>query len=293
LLTVFDAPLFISLGLLGVRTFWKDRKTHLIGLAGWTLFGVFWWTQLPGYVDHSDTFNSFVALFALPIFGFFGYHEYLSYKWDEEYRPLRFVAGATFFAATIYFVVERTPEISGPLIKIVSDHSVGLLNALGHNYTTLEPQFIMGELSVPIMPSTVRMVLACTALQGMTVAGSFILLGWESWKRKAAVLTLVLVPVYLVNLGRNALVIYLCDVQGMSFNLAQGVIGKSISLVTLVILVVVAFILLPSLYENIVGILDLPWRKGPNHRYRDRIFGTTFPEEKETEIETTEEENRP
>ncbi|UCD92372.1 MAG: exosortase/archaeosortase family protein, partial [Methanobacteriota archaeon] len=175
--------------------------------------------------------------------------------------------------------------LSGPLIKVVSDHSIGLLKAVGHSYTTLEPRIIMGELSVPIVPSTVRMVLACTALQGMAVAGSFILLGWESWKRKAAVLGLVLVPTYLVNLGRNALVIHLCDVQGMTFNLAHGVIGKSISLVTLVVLVVVAFILLPSLYENIVGVMDLPWRRGPNHQYKDRVFGTTFTKEEPTDEE--------
>lgn len=293
MLTIFDIPLFISLALLGVRTFWKDRRTHLFGTVGWILFGIFWWTQLPGYVDHSDTFNSFVALFALPVFAFLGYHEYLSYKWDDEYRPLRFVAGATFVAATIYFLVEKTPQLSGPLIKVVSDHSVALLNAFGSNYTSGEPRLLYGELSVSIIPSTVRIVLACTALQAMTVAGSFILLGWESWKRKAAVLTLVLIPIYIVNLSRNALVIYLCDVQGMSFNLAHGVIGKSISLITLVILVVVAFILLPSLYENIVGILDLPWRKGPKHQYEDRVFGTTFTKEEETEIETTEEEKRP
>lgn len=292
MLTVVDALLFVSLGLLGVRAFWKDDRSHLVGLTGWILFGIFWWFQLPGYIAHSDYFNSLAAFLALPAFAFLGYHEYLSYKWKEEYQPLKFLAIATFFAATIYFVVEKTPQISGPLTKVVADHSVALLNAFGHNYGTGPVEYISGELSVPIYNSTVRIILACTALQAMTVSGGFILSSSESWKRKGAVLALVLVPIYLVNLARNAVVIYLCDVQGMSFEIAHGVVGKSISLITLVILVVVAFILLPSLYDNIVGVLDLPWRKGPNHEYKNRLFGRTITKGEEAIDDSTEETER-
>jgi exosortase/archaeosortase len=80
-----------------------------------------------------------------------------------------------------------------------------------------------------------------------------------------------------VNLFRNAIVIILVHENGFDyFDFAHNVIGKGLSLVSLIILVLVAFIQVPELYEDINGLFELPWRKGPKHDYMKfvgRLYG--------------------
>jgi len=48
------------------------------------------------------------------------------------------------------------------------------------------------------------------------------------------------------------------------------------SFAALIILVLVAFIQVPELYEDINGLFELPWRKGPKHDYMKfvgRLYG--------------------
>jgi exosortase/archaeosortase len=68
---------------------------------------------------------------------------------------------------------------------------------------------------------------------------------------------------------RNVVVIHLYDIQNVNFELAHGFIGKMISLLTLVGLVVLLFEILPQFYDNIMGSFDLLWRKGPKHEPKD------------------------
>ena len=62
-------------------------------------------------------------------------------------------------------------------------------------------------------------------------------------------------------------VIYGIEVLGYSFAFMHHVVGKIGSLVVLIILAFFAFTVLPELYDNIMGLLDLPKRKGPLETY--------------------------
>ncbi|MCK5548119.1 MAG: hypothetical protein KAI64_03835, partial [Thermoplasmata archaeon] len=66
-------------------------------------------------------------------------------------------------------------------------------------------------------------------------------------------------------------IIYLYGSLGWDFDFVHGVIGKAISLVTLFVLIIVVFVMLPELYENINGVFELPWRKAPNHDHKKHI----------------------
>lgn len=275
---IADGLLFVSIALLGIGFLWKSIRCHLVRAAGWTVFGIFWWLQMPDYVEQLDVFNALASALALPAFMFFAYHEILSYRWREEYMPLRFLAGATFLASAIFFTVDRIPLLAGNLIKVVADHTVALLNGVGASYTTGDIFYpggfswyrvSSGEIYVPIREADIHIILACTAIQALAVAVSFVVSTNAGWRRKGLALGISVPVIYLANLLRNVVVIHLYDVESVNFELAHGLVGKMISLLTLVGLVILLFEILPQLYDSIMGSMDLLWRKGPGHEPKD------------------------
>ena len=114
----------------------------------------------------------------------------------------------------------------------------------------------------------VNIVLACTALQAYAVAASLMLSTRDPWRRKALALGIVLPVTWVMNLVRNVVVIYFFGIRGDAFELVHNWYGKTLSLAVLLVLIFVAFKLLPELYLNINGLFELPWRKRADHDYR-------------------------
>jgi exosortase/archaeosortase family protein len=127
----------------------------------------------------------------------------------------------------------------------------------------------------------ISIVLECTALQAFLVAGAF-LFGCRGGGRKRLKTFLIIAPIiYFVNLVRNAIVIILVHNNGADyFDFAHNYIGKTLSLVVLIILIIMAFIIVPELYEDINGLFELPWRRGPKHNYL-RFVGRLYGDKEE------------
>lgn len=266
---------------MGVGFFWKDRRCHILRTFGWTLLGIHWFVKVPGYIDHADTVNALGAALALPIFLFLAYHETRSYKWNDDYAPLRFVAGALFIAGMSYFIVGNIAEVRQFIIEIIARQSVWLANVAGYDVGIAAVTTEYTELTgVPI-----RIILECTAIQAFLVAGAF-LFGCRGDKTKRLKTFLLIAPViYVVNVMRNAIVIILTYNNGPDyFDFAHNYIGKTLSLVTLIILIIVAFVIVPELYEDINGLFELPWRKGPNHDYLQFVGRIYKDEEKSAHV---------
>ena len=83
-------------------------------------------------------------------------------------------------------------------------------------------------------------------------------------KRKFYGLLVTVVPVYFLNLVRNALVVYLTGVYGHDFfPTAHNIIGKGGSLVALIILLVIVIKVIPEVFDEILGLADLYKGDGP------------------------------
>src|SRR3989304_491721 len=278
-----DAILFGGIILFGVGVFWRDRRAHLARAAAWALFGAFWFSQVPTYLNQGDPVNARGAAAALPVFLFLGYHEKLSYAWDEEYQPLRFLAVGAFWAAGIYFVVDRIPAISGGLIDLVANHTAALLNGVNPGYSVgaLNLQGNTGiwranaeEIYSPIVrdgKDVVNIILACTAIQGITITAALVPGTSDPRKRKALVLGILVPVTYVMNLVRNVVVIYYYDVNGDQWEFVHNGVGKGLSFLVLMVLMLVAFWLLPELYLNVNGLFELPWRRRRGHDYRKHV----------------------
>ena len=286
-----------SLFLLAVGYFLSNRDFFLLGkrfplkigykinIIGWFCLGFFWWIQVEHYIIIKDPVNALFCAAAVPFFGYLAYHEYLSLVWNKKYEPLRWLAAMTVVAGGIYFFVERVPFLTGWLIQVVAEQSIWILNVMDISTTLGNLEYGEGsrwyrpaseheQVSVSIEAEswkhieapTVNIVLACTALQSMIIfVGGVICTKAPSDRRIYAFLATV-PPIYILNLIRNAVVIWLTyeHIWGDdTFFWAHAVLGKVGSLIALIFLAIAVFHYLPEMQDSILGVIDLPTREIP------------------------------
>ena len=255
-------PLFAGLVFLGLGFFYKQNKTaSLLKIIGWVLF-TFFWVIMPSFLYFSeggDVFNAAVCVIGVYVFLYMAYHEWLSIRRNESVSCLNWIAGGTFLAGIIYFTLENgvIPGLKEWLIETVAAQTTDVLSLFGVS-TTRDHAFIIFN-DIPIL-----IIFACTAIQSMVLfVGMIGALPHVRITRKALGLLVTVVPIYFLNLIRNASVVYMVGSGMVSFELAHNVIGKTGSLLALVVLLFITFKIVPELYDQIIGIIDLPKRKGP------------------------------
>lgn len=177
--------------MLGVGYVYRKRISHLILIGGWIILGIYWLTQIPHFTEIEDTVNAALAALGMPLFLYFAYHEYLSYKWDENLIPLRFIAGAVFVAGMFYYIIEKVEVLSKGLIYIVSVKSVWILNLFGYPGSVGQFDHIppFNEIGLDITHSDVYIILACTGIQAIALfVGAIIVTKtdrtlWQDWAK--------------------------------------------------------------------------------------------------------------
>lgn len=273
---VTSVPLFAGLVVLGAGFFSRRQSGHLLMAAGWTVFAGYWATQ-PAFLytyEEGDVVNALICILGVYFLFYLAYHEYLSHQRGENLQALRFLAGATFVSAFFYFLIDKLPVLSGHLIKMVAEHTVWLMKAIGYQVSTGGINY--GEsITVPIYfegSHSVHLILACTGLQSMMIfIGVIAALRGVDRRRRWKAFLLTVPVIYLLNLVRNVGVIYGMEVLGYDFYFMHNVVGKAGSLLALVVLAYVAFDILPELYDNIAALVDLPKRRGPVERLLARV----------------------
>jgi phosphatidylserine decarboxylase len=188
-------------------------------------------------------------------------------------------------AGGIYFFVERVPLLAGWLIHLVAEQSIWLLDIFGIENTLGSIDYGEGsriyrsgseheEVRVsiegdswkdPLAPS-VNIVLACTALQSMIIFVGGVICTKAPLHRRFNAFLVTVPPIYILNLVRNAAVIWLTyeHVWGVdTFFWAHAVYAKIGSLLALVVLAIAVFHFLPEMQDSILGVIDLPLREAP------------------------------
>jgi archaeosortase A (PGF-CTERM-specific) len=256
-------PLFLGLIFLGIGFFWRRQKTAgIFKIFGWIAFAFFWATQ-PAFLYFSeagDVFNAAVCIAGVYVLIYIGYHELLSLRrTDEHFSCLNWIAGGTFFAGIIYFSIDSVlfPQLKYGLIEIVAAHSTDLLRFVGLDAIRQDHVIIFNETPITI-------IFACTAIQAMVLfVGMISALNTISVRRKLLGIVVTVIPIYFLNLVRNASVIFLVGSDITSFSMAHNVLAKAGALITLIVLLFIVFKLIPQLYDEISCLFDLTKRKGP------------------------------
>ena len=265
-------PLFLGLILLGAGFFF--HKTHTgswLKIFGWFLFSFFWAT-MPVFLYFSeggDIFNAAVCIIGVYVLLYVAYHEWLSLVRNEPVSCLNWIAGGTFLAGIIYFTIENgiIPGLKDWFIETVAAHSVDVLHLFGVNVSRMQDLILFNNVPITI-------IFACTAIQSMVLfIGMIGAIPRVPLKRKALGLLVTVVPIYFLNLIRNAGVVYMVGSGMTSFEMAHNVIGKTGSLLALILLLFLTFKIVPELYEEIMGIINLPKRKGPVELFIGGLLG--------------------
>jgi len=184
--------LVIGLALMGAGQFYKKRHRHILTACGEVLFGIFWLTLVPEYLEKNDTVYVVFCLAALPAFCLLAYHEYLCFTRKEELVPLDWLAGTAAFSAGLYFLIAFIPPLDEALTYAVAMNTTWVLDLFGYHATLHTGYWIGSEFAVPIEHDGVvriQIVLACTAIQSIALIMGFILATkpnrgiWEDWAK--------------------------------------------------------------------------------------------------------------
>jgi len=266
---LLPVPLFSSLILLGTgAAIKKGELAHKIKIFGWILFAFYWSTQPNSlyFGEEGDFVNAFLCIAGIFVLFYVAYHEWLSLKTKKHVGCLNWIAGASCLAGFIYFGIELTP-LRLWLIETVTSQSGWLLNLF------IGDVEVFGVNIFYKSSYAVTIIFACTAVQSMVLfVGMIVALPKVETKRKLYGLLITVVPIYLLNLIRNALVAYLVKDDPDFFFIAHNIIGKGGSLLALVILLFIVIKILPELLDEIICLTDLYKRNGPIEKFVNKYI---------------------
>ena len=266
---LISIPLFIGLGsLLSGFLIKKKILGSKIKIFGWFLFSFYWATRINTlyYAEQQDIVNALLCIIGIYILFYFAYHEWLSIERKEKINCLNWIAGASAISGLIYFIIELTP-LAIILIEIVAAQSGYLLDIFA-NGVTVNGRYITFNLAY------IRIIFACTAVQSMVIfVGMILPLKKVEKKRKIFGLLITVLPVYFLNLIRNAGITYLIGSKITDFSTAHNIIGKGGSLIALIILLFIVVKIVPEIFDEIISLTNLPKREGPIEKQIKKLFG--------------------
>jgi len=265
---IIPVPLFLGLGLLFIGFFInKDFLGNKIKILGWVIFSFYWATRINTlyYAEQQDIVNAILCIIGIYVLFYFAYHEWLSIKRNKNQNCLNWIAGASSISGLIYFIIELTP-LGIFLIEYVAAQSGALLDIFV-NGVNVSGRYITYELAY------IRIIFACTAVQSMVIfIGMILPLKNVENKRKIYGLLITIIPVYFLNLIRNAGITYLIGENITNFYIAHNLIGKGGSLIALIILLLIVVKIVPEVFDEIISLTNLTKIEGPIEKKIKKIL---------------------
>lgn len=227
-------------------------KNRYLGLVAWIFTGLAFLERVPNFLSIQDYFNTAVFTLAFVLFALFGYVA-LKGDLDVMLQVTRF----SLLSILFYFPFELYTPLRRLLIETVANQTFALGRFLGFEFVRLSwDEIVLNDRGV-------RIILPCTGIESMSLyAGACF--GVKADVRRKIEAFLVSVPtIYVLNLFRNVFVLasygYMWFGEN-SFYVAHHVIAKFLALVSLVVITLVVFKILPEL-ENLIVSLKMEIEK--------------------------------
>lgn len=281
-----------AIGLLSLAISWHRRNSSSVWLAqiGWVFVGLFFFNDASLYYAHDDLILTLFSVMALPMAGGMALWEH---KADDERTrsSLVWARGAVAYAGGPYLLIAHVPWLSVIAIWFVAGQAALFLRVSGGDHVVMGEtwvntaqgqvtweefdgnRWLMGSSTEEYMFQTelllidgsaigINFILACTALQSMVIFIGAIAVLDIDWKRRCRVLLLTVPLIHVLNLFRNAGLIWLhttyvdWSLWGMSvFEFGHSYIARFVSLFAMFIMALIMFDLLPELHRHIVRLL--------------------------------------
>ena len=263
-------PLFLSLFILISGYFGRRNCLPFLRVIGWLAFAFYWSTQINTlfYYEGGDVVNAAICTIGIYVLTYFAYKDLTT---DKECVP--WLAACAGTAGLIYFTLDNIPPLRKLLINTVTRHTALLYSVFDAKIKFEDNLIWAGYDYINGVSPTAEIIFACTAIQSMLLFVGLILpLKRVDIKRRLLMLLFLIPVIYFLNLIRNASIVYLVGYRITDMNVAHNYIGKTGSLIALVILVMLVFKYMPELYNNIICTLNLYKEEGFVERCLKRVF---------------------
>jgi len=287
------ATILGATGLLLLGAAWKSRSGRLEPIApiGWLLTGFYFFNETPFYLAKEDPVLMVMSAACLPGAIAIAMWERKENN-ESQVKALRWFRGAIFAAGFPYLLIAHVPWFSVLAIWFVAWQSGLFLQwsgsgeiQLGETYvqyadgTTVEWSawegnrwFLTEEMSEYSFSTEllgadgtsigINFVLACTAIQSMIIFVGAISVLEVSWKMKFRALLITLPLIHILNLFRNAGLIWLQGVYvdwrylGFTiFEFGHAYASRVVSLGAMFLLALVLFDMLPQMHRHVLTLL--------------------------------------
>ena len=279
-----------GLGMLALAISWLRRRQGGLRLAqiGWIFVGFSFFTQAWKYYDHDDLVLTVMCTLTLPLACWAAWVENTAA--EEQQKALIWARGTVAFAGGPYMLVTYVPYLSVLAIWFVASQSAWFLRFATGQEIEIGTTWVndpSGRVSWEAWEGNrwfatdftgeyafqsellladggligINFVLACTAIQSMVLFIGAISVLDLSWKRRVRALLLILPLIHLLNLFRNAGLIWMhmnythWDFWGMSvFEFGHTYVARFVSLFAMFLMALIMFEMLPSMHRHIMAL---------------------------------------
>ncbi len=286
------ATLVGAIGMALLFLCWKSRSGRFEAIApfAWLMTGFYFFNDVTFYLEHNDPVLSTMSILTLP--GALGIAIWERRVSEEKYqKALRWFRGTVAVAGLPYLLIAHVPILNVLAIWFVAWQSAALLSFAGGAKVTLGETyanpvdgqsvnwndwegnrwFLTDEMSefsfhtellVNGEPIYINFVLACTAIQSMIIFVGAISVLDIDWKKRIRALFVALSLIHILNLFRNAGLIWLQMVypdwiwMNLSiFEFGHAYAARVVSLGAMFLLALVLFEMLPQMHRNVLALM--------------------------------------
>jgi archaeosortase A (PGF-CTERM-specific) len=281
----------IGLCLLGASFHGSQKEfSKWTAVMGWPLIGLFFYLYSGYFVEIADPVLIIMTASALPAGVAMSVWE--SRPEEEVSETLVWLRGCVVWSMVPYYLVYGIPELNMISVQFTALSAELLLEfsgvggyEVGHmmierssgpeipvsewegNRWLLSEPLGEGGFFAPMISDdgeeVVYFVLACSALQSMAVfIGAIVALNSVHWKRRARALLVAIPTIHILNVFRNAGIVWLTDtyrdwsIMGIGmFDFAHSYAAKAVSLFAMFLMAIALFDLLPELHRHVMRVL--------------------------------------
>ena len=286
------ATILGAIGMLILFFTWKSRSGKLESVApvGWIFTGFYFFNDIGFYISHNDPILTVMSAATLP-------GALAIALWEKRATEARYVSALKWFRGTVavaglpYLLIAHVPILNVLAIWFVAWQSAALLSFAGGAKVTLGDTYanpsngpsvnwdswdgnkwfltedmsefaFHTELLVNGEPIYINFVLACTAIQSMIIFVGAISVLDIDWRKRVRALFIALSLIHILNLFRNAGLIWLqmgyqdWRWMGLSvFEFGHAYAARFVSLGAMFLLALVLFEMLPQMHRHVLSIL--------------------------------------
>ncbi len=286
------ASLIGAIGLVSLAISWHRRNSNERRLAqfGWVLVGLMFFNDAAKYLEHHDPVLAVFCAAALPLSIGMAYWEQQNSNADTA-SALVWARGAVAYAGGPYLLIAYVPWLNVLAIWFVASQVAVFMRftgtddvVLGETYVSTSAgdvtweawegnRWFLGDFvgEYPFQTELllsdgssigINFVLGCTALQSMVIFIGAIAVLDIDWKRRCQALLITIPVIHILNLFRNAGLIWMHTTYvdwsylGMSvFEFGHAYAARVVSLFAMFLMALIMFDILPEMHRHIVRLM--------------------------------------